>query len=378
MHPSNFEIRGFTESVGVAELATLGPPVVADVGSGALVPVEDEPRARDALRDRGGTRDLLRGQASRRAAGRHRRRVCHAGSPRCAATPWPAPCAPTSSASPPSKRPWPPIWKARRRRSCLPSGCSARRSRRSRSGPGVWLEELAEVASWASTVDVAPSVARSGGGTLPTHEIPSFAVRWAVRYRPRGAGGSGCARRTRQWSAGCATGGLWLDARTLLPGDGEAIVGGRRGLRWLSRRTADLAHHRDRRARGPRQDHARALHDRHGHGPPRGRAPPGHLHRARLRRTRAAGRPPGQPRGRARPRAVRKEHGLRRDGRGRLLARRRRRRRRHAPDAGAPRRPAGARRRAGGRGVDQDRRRGRRDGRARPPWTWRSFSNRPA
>src|SRR5215204_5060077 len=30
VHPSNFDVRGFTESVGVAELATLVPPVVAD------------------------------------------------------------------------------------------------------------------------------------------------------------------------------------------------------------------------------------------------------------------------------------------------------------------------------------------------------------
>src|SRR5215218_9062888 len=51
VHPSNFDIRGFTESVGVAELASLGPPVVADVGSGALLPVGDEPRAQNAVRD---------------------------------------------------------------------------------------------------------------------------------------------------------------------------------------------------------------------------------------------------------------------------------------------------------------------------------------
>src|SRR5215213_4383498 len=51
VHPSNFETRGFTESVGVAELASLGPPLVADVGSGALLPVSDEPRAQNAVRD---------------------------------------------------------------------------------------------------------------------------------------------------------------------------------------------------------------------------------------------------------------------------------------------------------------------------------------
>src|ERR687893_557849 len=51
VHPSNFDIQGFTESVGVAELSTLGLPVVADVGSGALLPIGDEPRARIAVRD---------------------------------------------------------------------------------------------------------------------------------------------------------------------------------------------------------------------------------------------------------------------------------------------------------------------------------------
>lgn len=36
VHTSNYRITGFTESADVAELATLGPPVVADLGSGLL------------------------------------------------------------------------------------------------------------------------------------------------------------------------------------------------------------------------------------------------------------------------------------------------------------------------------------------------------
>lgn len=36
VHTSNYTISGFTESVGVAELATLGPPVIVDLGSGLL------------------------------------------------------------------------------------------------------------------------------------------------------------------------------------------------------------------------------------------------------------------------------------------------------------------------------------------------------
>ena len=36
VHPSNYRIEGFTESVSMGELATLGPPVVVDLGSGLL------------------------------------------------------------------------------------------------------------------------------------------------------------------------------------------------------------------------------------------------------------------------------------------------------------------------------------------------------
>ena len=53
VHPSNFRVEGFTSSVEVPELARLGVPVVADVGSGLLGPdplLPDEPDARTALR----------------------------------------------------------------------------------------------------------------------------------------------------------------------------------------------------------------------------------------------------------------------------------------------------------------------------------------
>ncbi len=54
VHPSNFVVTGFTASVGIAELAGLGVPVVADIGSGLLAPhpaLPDEPDAATALRD---------------------------------------------------------------------------------------------------------------------------------------------------------------------------------------------------------------------------------------------------------------------------------------------------------------------------------------
>ena len=53
VHPSNFRITGFTSDVAVSALATLGPPVVADVGSGLLHPdplLPDEPDITSALR----------------------------------------------------------------------------------------------------------------------------------------------------------------------------------------------------------------------------------------------------------------------------------------------------------------------------------------
>lgn len=53
VHPSNFRVEGFTSAVPVAELASLGVPVVVDVGSGLLQPsplLPDEPDVRTALR----------------------------------------------------------------------------------------------------------------------------------------------------------------------------------------------------------------------------------------------------------------------------------------------------------------------------------------
>ena len=54
VHPSNFRIEGFASAVPVGQLAELGPPVVADIGSGLLAPhplLPDEPDAATVLRD---------------------------------------------------------------------------------------------------------------------------------------------------------------------------------------------------------------------------------------------------------------------------------------------------------------------------------------
>ncbi|MDM4719104.1 L-seryl-tRNA(Sec) selenium transferase [Micromonospora sp. WMMA1363] len=53
VHPSNFRVSGFTSAVPVGALSTLGAPVVADIGSGLLVPeplLPDEPDATTTLR----------------------------------------------------------------------------------------------------------------------------------------------------------------------------------------------------------------------------------------------------------------------------------------------------------------------------------------
>src|SRR3954465_12765699 len=53
VHQSNFRVVGFTEQPSVAELAAVagrhGLPLVADLGSGGLVPPEDEPSAKESL-----------------------------------------------------------------------------------------------------------------------------------------------------------------------------------------------------------------------------------------------------------------------------------------------------------------------------------------
>ncbi|MET8846317.1 L-seryl-tRNA(Sec) selenium transferase [Amycolatopsis sp. NPDC004625] len=53
VHPSNYRVTGFTSEAPLGELAGLGVPVVADIGSGLLAPhplLPDEPDAASALR----------------------------------------------------------------------------------------------------------------------------------------------------------------------------------------------------------------------------------------------------------------------------------------------------------------------------------------
>jgi L-seryl-tRNA(Ser) seleniumtransferase len=220
VHPSNFEMRGFTESVGVTELASLGPPVVADVGSGALLPVADEPRAQNAIRD-GAELVLFSGDKL-------------LGGPQ-------AGIAVGSSRLVSAMRRHPLVRALRADKLCLAAleaTLSAYLEGTAQSelptlgmlhAPVQEIEqrtrqlagELARAAPDLE-VDVVPSVARSGGGTLPTYEIPSFAVRLG------GADAEVLAERLRGAEPPVVgrvhEGRLWLDVRTLLPGDEEAVV----------------------------------------------------------------------------------------------------------------------------------------------------------
>jgi L-seryl-tRNA(Ser) seleniumtransferase len=80
--------------------------------------------------------------------------------------------------------------------------------------------ELSEVAPELD-IRVSRSAARSGGGTLPVHEIPSFAVCVG------GVDAEELAAALRDADPPVVgrvqDGLLWLDARTLLPEDGECV-----------------------------------------------------------------------------------------------------------------------------------------------------------
>ena len=99
VHPSNFVVRGFTSAADVAELAGLGLPVVADIGSGLLAAdplLPDEPDAATTLRAGAAPGHRQRRQAARRPAGRAAARRRRRSSNGCAGIRWPGRCGWTS------------------------------------------------------------------------------------------------------------------------------------------------------------------------------------------------------------------------------------------------------------------------------------------
>ena len=220
VHPSNFEVRGFTESVGVSELATLGPPVVADVGSGALLPFGDEPLVGDAVGDGAAITlfsgdKLLGGPQAGIAVGdpawigamrRHPLARALRADKLCLAA---LEATLTSYLEGKGTEDLPTLGMLRAPADEIRKAAEALAREISREAPDL-------------VVDVSPSAARSGGGTLPLYEIPSFAVRLGGREPESLAEALRAADppvvgRVRE-------GKVWLDARTLLPGDAAEVV----------------------------------------------------------------------------------------------------------------------------------------------------------
>ena len=167
VHPSNFQVVGFTSSVEVDELATLGVPVVADVGSGLLAPdplLPDEPDVTTALQagaavvtcsgDKllgGPQAGLLLGTA---AIIQSLRRHPLARALRVDKT--------TLAALEATLRgPLPPVWEALR---------------------ATGLRERAEALAAAVGGDVVPSDGAVGGGGAPGQVLPGWAVALPAAY----------------------------------------------------------------------------------------------------------------------------------------------------------------------------------------------------
>jgi L-seryl-tRNA(Ser) seleniumtransferase len=221
VHPSNFETVGFTESVAVADLATLALPVVADVGSGALLPVGDEPRVQDTVEQGADLTifsgdKLLGGPQAGIAVGRKRWISRMRRHPLARALRADKLCLAALEATLNS-------YLDGTAEEDLPTLRMIKTPVHQVEQRAIRLAEALKSSVQDLEVDVAPSVARSGGGTLPTYEIPSFAVRLGgtdaevLAADLRSAEPPVISRVREGW--------LWLDARTLMPGDEEAVIG---------------------------------------------------------------------------------------------------------------------------------------------------------
>lgn len=220
VHPSNFEVQGFTEAVGIEELSTLNLPVIADVGSGALLPLGDEPLVQGAVRSGAEAvifsgDKLLGGPQAGIIVGSSRWISAMRRHPLTRAIRTDKLCLAALEATLNSYR----------------NGTASEElpTLRMFQAPAEEVRERAEKLAVALAevgenvgVDVVPSVARSGGGTLPIHEIPSFAVR--ITGQDAEALAEGLRASDPPVVGRVAEERLMLDARTLLPGDEEVIL----------------------------------------------------------------------------------------------------------------------------------------------------------
>src|ERR671921_2499612 len=220
VHPSNFALVGFTESVGVHDLTSLDLPVIADVGSGALTSVGEEPRVQTILRvgadlaifsgDKllGGPQAGIAVGASRWVSAMRRHPLARAlrADKLCLAA---LEATLNSYLQGTAEQDLPTLRMIRTSVSEMEERATNLAEDLRRNAPGL-------------EVDVTPSVTRSGGGTLPTYEIPSFAVRVG------GTDPEALAEKLRSSDPAVVgrvrEGRLWLDVRTFLPGDEEAVV----------------------------------------------------------------------------------------------------------------------------------------------------------
>jgi L-seryl-tRNA(Ser) seleniumtransferase len=221
VHPSNFALVGFTESVGVKDLTSLGLPIIADVGSGALTSLGEEPRVQEALRDGadlavfsgdkllGGPQAGIAVGASRWVSAMRRHPLARAlrADKLCLAA---LEATLNSYLEGTAEQNLPTLSMIRTPASEVEERATKLAEDLRRNVPGL-------------EVDVTPSVARSGGGTLPTYEIPSFAVRLG------GTDPEHLAKELRSADPPVVgrvrEGRLWLDVRTLLAGEEEAVIG---------------------------------------------------------------------------------------------------------------------------------------------------------
>ena len=222
VHPSNFEIQGFTESAGVAELVSLGLPVVADVGSGALLPISDEPKVDSAVRDGAALTlfsgdKLLGGPQAGIAVGETHLIGAMRRHPLARALRADKVCLAALEATLTA-------YLEGTAREELPT-------LKMLHAPAEEMKEKAdllakEIALTAPSlaVDVAPSVARSGGGTLPLHEIPSYAVRLLDETEDADAVAEKLRSADPPVVGRVGESRIWLDVRTLLDGDEETIL----------------------------------------------------------------------------------------------------------------------------------------------------------
>src|ERR671911_55461 len=227
VHPSNFETVGFTESVGVQELSSLGLPIIADVGSGALLPVGEEPRVQETLRDGADLAifsgdKLLGGPQAGISVGASRWTSAMRHHPLARALRADKLCLAALEATLNS-------YLDGTAEHDLPTLSMIRTQVPEIEERATHLAENLRHIAPGLEVDVTPSVARSGGGTPPTHEISPFPLKLGGNH-PEALAGK--LRAGEPPVIGLVREGrLWLDVRTLLPGDEEAVIGALRDAR---------------------------------------------------------------------------------------------------------------------------------------------------